>query len=163
MMRFLLTNNLFATLSCTLFALRLSMCGANTAGSWQTVFLEDFEHVGSTNIGPHFTLPATGDDATKHAWTGAYSGTRVIKLRDGSGPESTLESRLIDVSLYNRIEFSFFYRGDGMEDDDLFTVVRRGRRMRAFVSFVRAGLTIAPALYSLGVPIQRRRALVSRR
>ena len=139
------------------------MCGANTAGSWQTVFLEDFEHVGSTNIGPHFTLPATGDDATKHAWTGAYSGTRVIKLRDGSGPESTLESRLIDVSLYNRIEFSFFYRGDGMEDDDLFTVVRRGRRMRAFVSFVRAGLTIAPALYSLGVPIQRRRALVSRR
>ena len=122
-MRFLSTNNLITTLSCTFFALGLSVGEANTAGSWQTVFLEDFEHVGSNNIGPHFILPATGDDATKHAWTGAYSGTRVIKLRDGSGPESTLESRLIDVSAYERVEFSFYYRGDGMEDDDFFTVV----------------------------------------
>jgi hypothetical protein len=95
-----------------------------TAGSWETVFLETFEHAGGgAKIGPNFILPSTGDDVSKHAWNGAYSGTCVIKLRDDSGPEATLESRLVDVSPYSRIEFSFFYRGDSMNDGDHFGVV----------------------------------------
>lgn len=123
MMRFFLSNNLATALTSTVFALWISACGAQTAGSWETVFIEDFEHAGSSDIGPHFILPSTGDDAVKHSWTGAYSGNQVIKLRDDSGPESTIESRLIDVTDYSRVEFSFYYQGDGLEDDDQFTIV----------------------------------------
>lgn len=86
---------------------------------WMTIFKNDFE----TGVGTHFSLPNTGDDAAEHEFAagsiGANSGNKAIRLRD-SGIESIMTSTLIDVSLYDQIEVSFYYRGENLEAGDKF-------------------------------------------
>jgi hypothetical protein len=90
-------------------------------GTWLTIINDDFE----AGVGSHFSLPTGGDDATEHDLTadsiGAHSGNTVIRLRD-SGAESIMTSTLMDVSQYDQIEVSFYYRGEGLENGDKFII-----------------------------------------
>lgn len=90
-------------------------------GPWLTIFKNDFED----GVGSNLSLPSSGDDATEHDLSedliGANSGSKVIRLRD-SGVESIVTSTLIDVSLYDQFEVSFFYRGEDLEDGDNFVM-----------------------------------------
>jgi hypothetical protein len=90
-------------------------------GPWLTIFKNDFE----AGVGSHFSLPTGSNDATEHDLTtdtiGAYSGNKVIRLRD-SGAESILTSTLIAVSQYDQIEVSIYYRGEDLEDGDMFVM-----------------------------------------
>jgi hypothetical protein len=86
---------------------------------WLTIFNNDFE----AGVGSDFSLPNSGDDATEHDLSadaiGANSGSKVIRLRD-SGAHSIITSTLMDVSMFDQIEVSFYYRGEDLEDGDKF-------------------------------------------
>jgi len=92
-------------------SLRGSRRSLFTAGSWSNVFAESFD----SGIGSHFSLGNT-DDSSVHT----LNDVNVIKLKDNMGADSSLTSRLIDMSLYSQIELSFDYMAEGFEvGDDL--------------------------------------------
>jgi hypothetical protein len=80
----------------------------NDGGSWLSVLSTSFE----SGIGSDFEI---GVNAIEHEMgSDAQHGTKVIKL-DNSGSESVMTSKSIDVKDFDRVEVSFYYRGESLE------------------------------------------------
>lgn len=63
-----------------------------------------------SGVGTDFEI---GVNAVEHDTDTAWHGGKVIKL-DNSGPESFMTSKSIDISNFDRVEVSFYYRGENL-------------------------------------------------